>query len=206
MQVFNMLNTRYFIQRDPSNGQPVARVNPSAFGPCWLVKAFHYVKDGSEEMKALDNINLRDTVVVQQQFASSIKFNPVPDSSASIRLIENANDKITYKFSSRTNQFAVFNEIYYDKGWNAYLDGNKTDYCRVDYLFARGMAVPAGDHTIEFRFEPRSFARGNAISTWGEPYHLLIADCSHCSQHPEKGVFNNRQMTGGKDLCNNMHL
>ncbi len=175
MQVFNMLNTRYFIQQDPQTRQPVARVNPSAFGPCWLVKAVHYVKDGSEEMKALDNINLRDTVIVQQQFASSIKFIPVPDSSASIRLVENANDKITYKFSSRTNQFAVFSEVYYDKGWNAYLDGNKANYCRVDYLL-RGMAIPAGEHTIEFRFEPVSFARGNAISTWASIiiYLLLI--------------------------------
>jgi uncharacterized membrane protein YfhO len=27
------------------------------------------------------------------------------------------------------NQFAVFSEIYYDKGWNAYIDGNKQTMC-----------------------------------------------------------------------------
>ena len=175
MQVFNMLNTRYFIQRDPSGGQPQARMNPAAFGPCWLVKAIHYVKDGNEEMKALDSINVRDTAIVQQQFASLAKGTPVPDSTASIHLVENGNDKLTYTFSSRTNQFAVFSEIYYDKGWNAYLDGKKVDYCRVDYVL-RGMPVPAGGHSIEFRFEPHSYSKGSAIAVWSSliVYLLLI--------------------------------
>jgi hypothetical protein len=179
MQVYNMLNTKYFIQRDPAGGPnapPQARVNPAAFGPCWLVKAIHYVKDGNEEMKALDSIHVRDTAIVQQRFASVVKAVPVPDSSASIHLIENLNDKITYSFSAATNQFAVFSEIYYDKGWNAYLDGNKTDYCRVDYVL-RGMPVPAGRHMIEFRFEPRSYSEGStiAIGSSGIVYLLLLA-------------------------------
>ena len=171
-----MLNTKYIIQADPRTGQPVARLNPGAYGPCWLVKAIHYVKDGNEEMKALDSINVRDTAIVQQQFASKVKFAPVADSTASIRLIENDNDKITYKSSARTNQFAVFSEIYYDKGWDVYLDGNKTDYLRVDYLL-RGMAIPAGDHNIEFRFEPHSYKLGMMLTSWFSLliYLLLIA-------------------------------
>jgi hypothetical protein len=175
MQVYNMLNTKYFIQRNPQNGQSVARLNPAAFGPCWLVKAIHFVKDGNEEMKALDSINVRDTAIVQQQFASLVKFKPEPDSSATIKLTENLNDKLTYQFASATNQFAVFSEVYYDKGWNAYLDGAKTDYCRVDYVL-RGMPVPAGKHTIEFRFEPRSYAMGSTVTTWSTLilYLLLI--------------------------------
>lgn len=175
MQVFNMLNAKYFIQRNPQTGQPQAALNAAAFGPCWLVKAFHYVKDGNEEMKALDSINVRDTAIIQQQFASKIKFMPVADSTATIKLTENDNDKLTYEFNAATNQFAVFSEIYYDKGWDVFLDGNKADYCRVDYVL-RGMAVPAGKHTIVFRFEPKSFATGNAISTWSSLilYLLLI--------------------------------
>src|ERR1700754_279172 len=175
MQVFNMLNAKYFIQRNPQNGQPQAALNSAAFGPCWLVKAIHYVKDGNEEMKALDSINVRDTAIVQQQFASKIKFMPVADSTATIKLTENDNDKLTYEFNAATNQFAVFSEIYYDKGWDVFLDGNKADYCRVDYVL-RGMAVPAGKHTIVFKFEPKSFATGNSISTWSSLilYLLLI--------------------------------
>ncbi|HWB91492.1 MAG TPA: hypothetical protein VG605_06550, partial [Puia sp.] len=94
MQVYDMLNTKYFIQQDQRTGQPVARLNPGAFGPCWLVKSIHYVKDGDEEMQALDSINVRDTVIIQQKFASRIPFAPVPDTTASIRLVNNLNDKI----------------------------------------------------------------------------------------------------------------
>jgi len=175
MQVFNMLNTKYFIQSNPANGQPEARLNPGAFGPCWLVKAIHYVKDGNEEMKALDSVNVHDTAIIQQQYQPLVKFPPVEDSTAKIQLVENLNEKIDYKFSAKTNQFAVFSEIYYDKGWNAFIDGNKADIIRVDYLL-RGMSIPAGDHAIEFRFEPKSYALGNKITTWCSimGYLLLI--------------------------------
>jgi hypothetical protein len=165
LQVLNMLNTKYVIQSDPQSRQPVARLNPAAFGPCWLVKAIHYVKDGDEEMQALDSVNVRDTAIIQQKFASRVPFQPVADSTASIHLLENLLDKIDYKFSAKTNQFAVFSEIYYDKGWDVYVDGNKADYFRVDYLL-RGMAIPAGDHRIEFRFEPHSYKMGVALTSW----------------------------------------
>jgi uncharacterized membrane protein YfhO len=100
---------------------------------------------------------------------------PVKDSGASIHLIENLNDKISYQFKSKTNQFAVFSEVYYDKGWNAFIDGKSAPYCKVDYIL-RGMAVPAGDHTIEFRFEPQSYIMGNRLSVWASIiiYLLLI--------------------------------
>lgn len=176
MQVFNMLNTKYFIQQDPQNGQPVARRNPAAFGPCWLVKAIHYVKNGDEEMKALDSVDVRDTAIVQQRYTPRITFQPVPDSTASLKLVQNDLDKIDYSFSSKTNQFAVFSEIYYDKGWNVYLDDKKSDYVRVDYAL-RGMPVPAGQHSIEFRFEPASYRLGMMLNSWFSLmiYALLIA-------------------------------
>jgi len=176
IQVFNMLNTKYIIEQDPRTGQLQTERNPGAFGPCWLVNGIRYVKNGDEEMQALDSVNVRDTVIIQQKYASRLPFQPVADSSASIHLVDNVLEKVDYKFSAKTNQFAVFSEIYYDKGWDAYLDGKKTDYLRVDYLL-RGMPVPAGDHTIEFRFEPHSYKLGTMLTTWFSLliYALLIA-------------------------------
>lgn len=187
MMVFDMLNTKYFIQRDPSTGQPEPRINRGAFGPCWLVKSIHYVKDGNEEMKALDSINVRDTVIIQEKFKPLVASEPVPDSTASIQLVQNLNDKIDYKFSAKTNQFAVFSEIYYDKGWNVFVDGKKADYIRVNYIL-RGMSVPAGEHTIEFRFEPKSYDTGNTIALLSSVLIMLLIVATVYVEWKKRGI------------------
>ncbi|MFT3934715.1 MAG: YfhO family protein [Chitinophagaceae bacterium] len=176
MAVFNMLNTKYFIQQNPQNGQVVAAPNQDAYGPCWLVKNIHYVKDGNEEMKALDSINLKENAIVQEKYKSQIPTAPAYDSTASIKLVRNVNDTIIYASSAKTNQFAVLSEIYYDKGWNAFIDGKKTDYLRVDYAL-RGLPIPAGEHTIEFKFEPQSYKIGNTLALIASlvAYILLLA-------------------------------
>jgi uncharacterized membrane protein YfhO len=79
--------------------------------------------------------------------------------------VQNLNDKITYSYTASTAQFAVFSEVYYKSGWNDFVDGQKTDYAKVDYVL-RGMYLPAGKHTIEFKFEPKSFTIGRSISIW----------------------------------------
>ncbi len=173
--VFNMLNTKYIIQKG-SDGKEVAMPNAGAFGSCWLVSGIHFVENADQEMAALDNVNLKDTAVVENMYKNRISFSPPPDTTASVMLIENANDKISYHFKSTSNQFVVFSEIYYDKGWNAFIDGKSAPYCKVDYVL-RGMSVPAGEHTIEFRFEPASYTMGIDISIWAGiiSYGLLIA-------------------------------
>lgn len=173
MEVFNMLNTKYFIVQNPQTGKPMAQLNPDAFGNCWLVKGIKYVNTADEEMVALDNTDLKDTAVVENIFKASIKQAPVYDSSAFIKLNENLNDKIEYTFHSATPQFAVFSEIYYPLGWDAFIDGEKADYIKTDYAL-RGMFIPAGDHKIEFRFEPKSFAIGRMISIIASLVVILI--------------------------------
>ncbi len=162
MQVLNMLNTKYFIVQNPQTGAPFAQMNPSAFGPVWLVKGIKYVSNGKEEMKALDSTNLRDTAVVQVKFKSVVGADPVYDSTASIQLIENKNDLINYESKANSNQFAVFSEVYYNKGWNAFIDGKKAEIVKTNYAL-RGLAIPAGNHQIEFRFEPQSYKTGDTI-------------------------------------------
>ena len=162
-QVYNMLNTKYFIVQNPQTGKPVAQLNPRAFGNAWLVKGIKYVEDANDEMDALDSTHLKDTAVVEKMYQAQIKQLPVADSSAYIKLKQNLNDKIEYSFHSITPQFAVFSEVYYPAGWNAFIDGNKTNYVKVNYVL-RGMFVPAGDHQIEFRFEPKSFTTGRTIT------------------------------------------
>jgi len=163
MQVFDMLNTKYFIVQNPQTGKPTAQLNPRAFGNAWLVKGIKYVANADEEMSALDSTHLKDTAVVDKRYQTQIKQDPVPDSSAFIKLKQNLNDKIDYTFHSTTPQFAVLSEVYYPLGWNAFIDGKKADYVKTDYVL-RGMYVPAGDHEIEFRFEPQSYYTGRTIT------------------------------------------
>lgn len=162
MEVFDMLNTKYFIVPDPQSGRPVAQINPGAFGNVWFVKGIKEVKDANGEMLALDNTHLKDTAVVESKYMNQIK-SFAWDSAASVRLINNRNDTIDYSYKSASPQVAVFSEIYYPNGWNAYVDGQKTDYFRTDYVL-RGMYLPAGDHKIQFRFEPESYQLGRLIT------------------------------------------
>jgi hypothetical protein len=160
-QVLNMLNTKYIIGQDPTSGQPMVIPNPDAYGPCWLVKHVRVVDSRVEAIIAIGETNLADTAIVDKSFANGI-VQPQWDSTASIRMTSFDPDVIEYESNSTAPQFAVFSEIYYPKGWNAYLDGKKVDHVNVDYLL-RGLSVPAGRHSIRFVFEPESFKQGVSI-------------------------------------------
>jgi len=165
MQVFNMLNTKYFITADQKTGQPEEHINPGALGNAWFVKGFKIAKNADDEMSILTTLNTKDSAVIDARYQDMIAAKPVYDSTASIKLIENLNDKISYQSNANSNQFAVFSEVYYPYGWDAYIDGKKTPYTRVNYLL-RGMPVPAGSHKIEFIFEPRSVILSDKITMW----------------------------------------
>jgi Bacterial membrane protein YfhO len=159
--VLNMLNMKYSIQQDPQTGEPVAVNNPDAFGSCWLVKNVKEVENRVEAIKALGTTNLKDTAIVEKSF-SKYAVQPQWDSASSINLIKFDNDAIEYKANCNGPQFAVFSEIYYPAGWNAYIDGKKTDYCNVNYIL-RGLSIPTGEHTIKFVFEPATVKKGRSI-------------------------------------------
>jgi hypothetical protein len=162
MEVFNLLNTKYFIASG-NNGQPVAQLNPGANGPVWLVKTIRYVSSADEEMKALDSLHSRDEAVIDKREQPKVTLAPQYDSSASIRLVRNLNDHITYQSTAGSNQFAVFSEIYYPKGWKAFIDGKEAPIVKVDYAL-RGLSIPAGKHEISFVFAPASYQLGNMLS------------------------------------------
>jgi len=168
--VVNMLNAKYFIQKEtnsqsPQFGHTVAmQKNDEALGPCWLVKNVSFVKNADEEMNAISNFNPKDTAFVQDTFKSSIPNMPVADSTASIQLIKNDNDFITYTFNAASPQFAVFSEIYYPAGWKAYIDNKETLIVKTDYAL-RGLAVPAGKHEIRFEFKPEGYYKGKTITS-----------------------------------------
>lgn len=170
LQVLNMLNTKYVIVPG-ENGAPVAQHNTQALGNAWFVKAIQWVPDADAEMAALNTLNTKDTVVIDQRYRSAVKEVPSFDSSAAISLVSNEQNVISYKSSAAATQFAVFSEVYYEKGWLAFIDDKPAPYCRVNYAL-RGMVVPAGTHTITFKFEPVVYYTGIKISLFS--YFIML--------------------------------
>ncbi|MDZ4795744.1 MAG: YfhO family protein [Bacteroidota bacterium] len=170
--VLNMLNTKYIVVQDPQSRQIAVIPNPDAFGPCWLVKNVQVVKDRVQAIQALGKTNLKDTAIVDESFSKNV-VQPQWDSSASIRMTKFDNDAIEYESNATGPQFAVFSEIFYPLGWNAYVDGKKTDYCNVNYIL-RGLSLPAGKHAIKFVFEPASVKKGISIMFLSSIVILLV--------------------------------
>lgn len=160
---FNMLNTKYIIAQNPQDGKPMVQQNPNAAGNVWFVKNIKYVNNANEEMLALDSLKVKETVVIDKREKKFITTEPQYDSTAKITLLENKNDLINYESSASSNQFAVFSEIYYPKGWKAYIDDKATPIVKVNYLL-RGLSVPTGNHKIRFEFKPESYTLGNQLS------------------------------------------
>jgi uncharacterized membrane protein YfhO len=163
MSVLNMLNTKYIIQADDKK-QPSVYPNMKALGNAWFVEEIKQVKNADEEIEALTDFNPETTAVVDERFRKYLDgFQPSMDSSAQIKLIKYAPNNLQYQANTSNDQLTVFSEIYYDKGWNAYVDGTLTPHFRVDYVL-RAMIIPEGKHLIEFKFEPKVFAVGEKVS------------------------------------------
>jgi hypothetical protein len=174
--VLDMLNMKYVIIQDPQNGQLALQLNPAALGNVWFVKHLTYVNEPIGVMKAMDQFNPKDTAIIEAGSKKDIAFEPVADSAASIRLIKNDNDLIQYESSSPSNQFAVFSEIYYNRGWKAYIDDKETIIIQTNYVL-RGLAIPSGKHQIRFEFKPASYYESKKAATVSSAliWILLIA-------------------------------
>ncbi len=163
MEVLNMLNTKYFIVAN-KEGEKQAQLNEDANGNVWFVENVKVVNSANEEMQALDSLNTKITAVIDKsKIDRKIQFKIVKDTTAIIQLTKYDVTELTYQSKTTKEQFAVFSEIYYKDGWNAYVDGNLTPHFRVNYVL-RGMKIPAGEHKIKFKFEPKVIQKGGLIS------------------------------------------
>ena len=161
-KVLDMLNTRYFITKE----QQVQR-NPGAMGNAWFVNNIQKVNTPDEEIGALNNIDPKTTAVMMSEFDSYLGGFTSADGQGSITLSDYKPDHLTYTTNTNSEQFAVFSEVIYkpnsSNGWKSYIDGKEVDHVRANYIL-RAMKVPAGQHTIEFKFKPTVYYAGETIS------------------------------------------
>ncbi|GEC72169.1 membrane protein YfhO [Flavobacterium flevense] len=166
LEILNMLNVKYVIQTD-KEGKEFPVVNPDANGNAWFVNEVKLVNKANDEMKALDHLNTKKVAVFNLNLYGS-KFKNVRlkrnmDTTGTIQLRTYKPNYIKYISDSKNEGLAVFSEIYYPNGWNAYVDGVKTDHFPVDYVL-RAMMLPKGVHTVEFKFEPEVIKIGSTIT------------------------------------------
>ena len=141
--VLDMLNTKYIISAE---GEPILR--ESALGAAWFVDAVLGVRGAAEEIQSLGLVDLASTAVVAER---DLPAQTAFGTEGTIELVEYAPNRLKYHYTAAENVFAVFSEIFYDKGWSVTIDGKAAEAVRVDYIL-RGMELPEGEHTVEWSF------------------------------------------------------
>ena len=175
-EVYNMLDTRYFIFADKDRGLMYQR-NPDAFGPAWFVDDIHWVASADEEMAGLDSTALRQTALVDKRFSSELQGYKAatnslvstdslsaPSGQASVKLLEYTPSMAKYQVTTDEPRLLVFSEIYYPHGWHLTLDGKQElPIVRANYVL-RAAYIPQGTHELTMTFDPASIHRTELIA------------------------------------------
>lgn len=163
IEVLNMLNVKYIIQQD-EEGNSFPTVNDNANGNAWFVEQLKFVKSANDEIQGLKGFESKKQAVINTNtYPTVTKSNYVVDSTASIQLLDYRPNYIKYQSTNSNDGFAVFSEMHYPSGWNAFVDGKAAPHYKVNYAL-RGIKVPAGQHEIEFKFEPEIIQIGSKIA------------------------------------------
>ncbi len=176
LEILNMLNVKYIIQTD-KEGKEFPTINPDANGNAWFVHDVKLVNKANDEMKSLDRVDTKKAAIFNINLYHS-KFKNARlkrnlDTTGTIQLNVYKPNYLKYTANTKNEGLAVFSEIYYEKGWNAYVDGQLTSHFPVDYVL-RGMLVPEGKHVIEFKFEPQVIKTGSTITLISSIAMLLL--------------------------------
>ncbi|MDO5655997.1 MAG: YfhO family protein [Flavobacteriaceae bacterium] len=168
-QILAMLNTKYYIV----NGQRGEELipNPTAMGNAWFVKDMVSVADANEAIVSIGKVNLQNEAVVLQKDGFKTQFHK--DSLSNIELVSYAPNRLEYKSQNSGEGFAVFSEIYYKDGWNAYIDGQPAEIFQTNYVL-RGLKIPAGNHQIVFEFKPQIIETGKMLTLGSNLIFILI--------------------------------
>lgn len=172
--VMDMMNTKYIVSKDMK-----VFPNPNALGNAWFVDSFIRVSTATEELATIKDFNSVNTAVIHSDFedyTKDLKDQPIDSfSTRSIEMVQYEPNRLVYNSKSSKDEFVVFSEMWYgpNVGWDAYIDGEKVDHIRVNYIL-RGMKLPAGEHEIIFEFKPQTFEKGEKVSMATSVLILLL--------------------------------
>ncbi len=187
-EVLNMLNTKYIIVPGGAQGAaPGVIPNPKALGNAWFVSNIKWTATAEEDINALNApgfgdtvkmanaFNARETGVMRSTYQSELQgFTPHKDSSSTIRLTKYGLNDLAFESNNTAEGLGVFSDVYYDKGWKAYIDGKEAKILKADYAL-RALRIPAGKHQIKFVFLPEAYTSARPIAMACSALLLLIA-------------------------------
>ncbi|NQX81456.1 MAG: YfhO family protein [Flavobacteriaceae bacterium] len=163
VEVLNMLNTKYFMYQN-QKGTNLMELNKIANGNSWFIDSVTIVNSADEEITSLSDFNSLEKAFVHKDFKNLLPNKiEAKDSLSSIFLTNYSANELYYKSESNKTEIAIFSEIYYKNGWNAYIDGKKNEIFRANYIL-RGLVIPKGKHDIVFKFEPEIIKTGTDIT------------------------------------------
>ncbi len=159
-KVLNMMNTKYVIYNP--NAQPFE--NPFAMGNAWAVNNIRWVDTPNEEIDAIGNTDLEHTAIINKEFEQQVGSYQLTDSvRGQIALTDYLPNKLSYSFKASEDQLVVFSEIWTERGWKMYVDGQEQPLLRANYLL-RAALIPSGEHEIVMEYAPKAYSTGNAVS------------------------------------------
>ena len=159
-KVLNMMNTKYVIYNP--NAQPFE--NPFAMGNAWAVNNIRWVDTPNEEIDAIGDTDLEHTAIINKEFEQQVGSYQLTDSvRGQIELTEYLPNKLSYSFKASEDQLVVFSEIWTERGWKVYVDGQEQPLLRANYLL-RAALIPSGEHEIVMEYAPKAYSTGNAVS------------------------------------------
>ena len=72
-------------------------------------------------------------------------------------------NQIDYEVEAEKEELIVFSEVFYDKGWKAFVDGVETSHIRANYVL-RALKVNPGLHKITFKYDLPIYNTASIIS------------------------------------------
>jgi hypothetical protein len=170
LKALNMMNTKYLIYNPES--EPL--INTKAMGSAWTVHSFQLVENADQEISALKKVDLNKEVVVDKKFLPLLEgVTNTADTQSKLSLKSYSPNQLIYSYSGKGNEIGVFSEIYYPKGWNAYIGEKIVPHFQANYVL-RALVLREGTYDITFKFEPISYKLGNKISMISSILLLLL--------------------------------
>jgi hypothetical protein len=165
-KVLNILNTKYVIFNP--NAQPFP--NPYASGNAWVVNDIKWVETPNEEIDDIENTDLNHTAIINKEFSQLVGNYQITDSILpQVTMEDYQPNKLMYRFrgvsagSTAADYLVVFSEIWTEKGWKMYVDGQEQPLLRANYIL-RAALIPSGEHEIVMEYAPKAYTVGNTVA------------------------------------------